>query len=93
MTACEVLSHNAECRIIIADHELPLKSGLDLLPILRRLKSKHEIRLMSSFMKDGGKIEATTLGAHALLEKPFQLTESLKTVAVLVAQNSLDIPS
>ena len=93
LAAREVLKHDEEYRIVIADLQMPQESGLDLLRNLRQQKSKHEIILMSSFMSGAEKIAAKALGAHALLEKPFQLTELLQTVADLAAQNSVGISS
>ncbi len=91
--AREVLSRDVEYRIIIADFQMPQESGLELLRKLRQQNSKHEIILMSSFMSGPEKKAAKALGAHALLEKPFQLTELLQTVAELAAQNSIGISS
>ena len=89
--AREVLSRDVEYRIIIADFQMPQESGLELLRKLRQQNSKHEIILMSSFMSGTEKTAARALGAHALLDKPFQLTELLQTVADIVAQNAIAI--
>ena len=91
--AWEVLSRDSEYRIIIADLQMPHESGLELLRKLRQQNSKHEIILMSSFMSGAERKAAKALGAHALLDKPFQLTELLQAVADLVAQNSIGISS
>ncbi len=93
LAAREVLSRDGGFRIVIADLQMPLESGLELLRKLRAQNSKHEIILMSSFMTGAEKQEAKALGAHALLEKPFQLTELLQTVAGLVAQDPLPLSS
>jgi len=86
--AREVLNRDGEYHIVIADYQMPRESGLDLLRILRQQNSKHEFILMSSFMSSGEKRAAKALGAHALLEKPFQITELLHTVGSLAADNS-----
>jgi CheY-like chemotaxis protein len=91
VAAREVLSRDGEYRIIIADLQMPHESGLELLRKLRRENSKHEIIMMSSFMSGAEKKAAKALGAHALLDKPFQLTELLQTVADIVAQNAIGI--
>jgi len=91
--AREVLSRDVEYRIIIADFQMPQESGLELLRKLRQQNSKHEIILMSSFMSGPEKKAAKALVAHALLEKPFQLTDWFQTVAELAAQNSIGISS
>ncbi|MGD1104723.1 MAG: response regulator [Terriglobia bacterium] len=93
LAAREVLSRDVEYRIVIADYQMPQESGLELLRKLRQQNSKHEVILMSSFMSGAEKKAAMALGAHALLDKPFQLTELLQTVADLAAQNSMGISS
>ena len=93
LAAREVLSRDSEFRIVIADLQMPQESGLELLRKLREQNSKHEIILMSSFMSGAERKAAKALGAHALLDKPFQLTELLQAVAELVAQNSIRISS
>jgi CheY-like chemotaxis protein len=93
LAAREVLSRDVGYRIVIADLQMPQESGLELLRKLRQQNSGHEIILMSSFMSGSEKKAAKALGAHALLEKPFQLTELLQTVAELAAQNSMGIPT
>lgn len=93
LAAREVLSRDREYRIVIADLQMPQESGLELLRKLRQQHSKHEIILMSSFMSGAEKEAAKALGVHALLDKPFQLTELLQTVAELAAQNSIEISS
>jgi CheY-like chemotaxis protein len=91
--ARQVLRRDPECRIVIADFQMPQESGLELLRQLREENSKHEIILMSSFMSGAEKQAAKALGAHALLDKPFQLTELLQVVAELAAQDSIGISS
>ncbi len=91
--AHEVLNHDVEYRIVITDLRMPLESGLELLRNLRGQNSRHEIILMSSFMTDPEKKAAKVLGAHTLLEKPFQFTELLQTMARLTTQKSISIPS
>lgn len=93
LAAREVLSRDAGYRIVIADLQMPQESGLELLRKLRQGNSKHEMILMSSFMSGAEKKAAKALGARALLDKPFQLTELLQTVAELAAQNSIGISS
>ena len=93
LAAREVLSRDNEYRIIIADLQMAHESGLELLRKLRQQNSKHEIILMSSFMSGTEREEAKALGAYALLDKPFKLTELLQSVAELVTQNSIGISS
>jgi len=91
LAAREVLSRDDEYRIVIADLQMPHETGLELLRKLRQQNSKYEIILMSSFMSGSEKKAARALGVHALLDKPFQLTELLQTVAELAAQNPIVI--
>ena len=89
IAAREVLRLDPEYRIVIADLQMPKESGLELLRKLRQENSKHEVILMSSFMSGAEIKAAKSLGVHALLDKPFQLTEFLQTVAGLAAQSSM----
>ena len=87
--AREVLGRDEEFRIIIADLQMPQESGLELLRRLREESSKHQIILMSSFMSGAEKKAAQALGAHALLDKPFQFTELLQAVAELATPKAI----
>ncbi len=89
--ARQALNRDADCRIVIADLRMPNETGLDLLRKLRKQNSKHEIILMSSFISNAERKTAKDLGAHALLDKPFRLTELLQAVAEVVAKNSIGI--
>ncbi len=91
--AREVLSQDGEYRIVIADLQMPNESGLELLRKLRQQNSKHDIILMSSFISGPERKAAQALGAHALLDKPFQLSELIKTVQELSAQDPIGISS
>jgi CheY-like chemotaxis protein len=91
VAAREVLCRDAEFRIIIADLQMPNESGLELLRKIRQENSRHEVILMSSFMSGADIKAAKSLGVYALLDKPFQLTELLQTVAGLAAQSSIGI--
>jgi len=91
--AREALSRDGECRIVIADLQMPQESGLELLRKLRQQNSQHQIILMSSFMSGAERKAAQALGAYALLDKPFQLSELLQAVAGLVAPNPIGISS
>jgi CheY-like chemotaxis protein len=93
VAAREVLSRDSEYRIVIADLRMPQESGLELLRNLRQQNCQHEIILMSSFMSGADKIAAKALGAQALLEKPFQLTDLLQTVAEVAGRQSVGVSS
>ncbi len=87
--AREVLGRDEEFRIVIADLRMPQESGLELLRKLREESTKHQIILMSSFMSGAERKAAQALGAHALLDKPFQFTELLQAVAELAAPKAI----
>ena len=91
LAAREVLSQDAEYRIVIADLHMPEESGWELLRKLRDQNTHHEIILMSSFTTPTEREVAKALGVHALLEKPFQLTELLAMVAQLASPSSVAI--
>ena len=91
--AHEVLGRDGGYRIVIADLQMPNESGLELLRKLRQQDSKHEIILMSSFISGTERKAAKALGVHALLDKPFQISELLKTVGELSPQNSIGFSS
>jgi DNA-binding response OmpR family regulator len=93
VAAREAISRDSDSRIIIADLRMPNESGLDLLRKLRKEHAKHEIILMSSFISGAERKTAKELGAYALLDKPFRLSELLQAVAELAAKNPVQIPS
>lgn len=72
--------------IVIADLRMPNGTGLDLLRDLRSQNQHHDLILMSSFMTGAEKEQALELGARALLEKPFRLTQLLQVVGDLAEQ-------
>jgi DNA-binding response OmpR family regulator len=86
VAAREELSRTGGYQVIIADLRMPKESGLELLRNLRRQKSEHAIILMSSFISQAERKQAQELGAQALLDKPFRLTDLLAAV-VEVAPN------
>jgi DNA-binding response OmpR family regulator len=91
LAAREALARDNDCPIIIADLHMPNESGLDLLRNLRKQNAKHEIVLMSSFFSAAERKLARDLGASALLDKPFRLSELLQVVSQLAERNPLGI--
>ncbi len=85
------LSRDGGYRIVVADLRMPKESGLELLRHLRQQNSHHGIILMSSFISGSERELAQELGAHALLEKPFRLTELLQVVGELANQKTIGI--
>jgi CheY-like chemotaxis protein len=91
LAARQALARDADCPIIIADLHMPNESGLDLLRNLRKQNAKHEIILMSSFISAAERKLARDLGAYALLDKPFRLSELLQVVSQLTERNPIGI--
>ncbi len=89
--ARDELSRDSGYEIVIADLRMPNGSGLDLLRELRSGRRTQDLILMSSFMSGAEKRQALALGAKALLEKPFKLTELLALVADLAEQRTIGI--
>jgi CheY-like chemotaxis protein len=91
LAAREALARDNDCRIIIADLHMPNESGLDLLRHLRKQNAKHEIVLMSSFFSHTERKQAQDLGAYALLDKPFRISQLLELVSQLAERDSIGI--
>ncbi len=91
LAAREALARDDDCPIIIADLHMPNESGLDLLRNLRKQNAKHQIVLMSSFISTTERKLARDLGAYALLDKPFRLSELLEVVSQLTERNPIGI--
>jgi two-component system OmpR family response regulator len=86
--AREELRRDDGYAIVIADLRMPKETGLELLRYLRQQKSKQALILMSSFISGAERKLAQQLGAQALLEKPFRLTELLRVVDNLARQRA-----
>lgn len=91
LAAREALARDDDCPIVIADLHMPNESGLDLLRNLRKQNAKHQIVLMSSFISTPERKLARDLGAYALLDKPFRLSELLQVVSQLTERNPIGI--
>jgi two-component system OmpR family response regulator len=91
LAAREALARDDDCPIIIADLHMPNESGLDLLRNLRKQNAKHQMVLMSSFISTTERKLARDLGAYALLDKPFRLSELLQVVSQLTERNPIGI--
>lgn len=89
--ARDELSRDGGYEIVIADLRMPNGSGLDLLRDLRTGKRTQDLILMSSFMSGAERRQALELGAKALLEKPFKLSELLSVVGDLAGQRAVGI--
>ena len=93
VAAREALAQDGGQRIIIADLRMPKEDGLQLLRHLRLEESQHDIILMSSFISRAEEKLARELGAQALLEKPFRISELLQVVGELAAKKPIEISS
>ena len=93
VAARETLAQDGDQRIIIADIRMPKEDGLQLLRHLRQEESRHDIILMSSFISRAEEKLARELGAQALLEKPFRISELLQVVGELAAKKQMEISS
>jgi len=93
VAARETLAQDGAIRIIIADIRMPKESGLQLLRHLRQQKSQQDIILMSSFISRAEEKLARELGAQALVEKPFRISELLQVVGELAAKKMIEVPS
>jgi two-component system OmpR family response regulator len=91
LAAREALARDDDCPIVIADLHMPNESGLDLLRNLRKQNAKHQIVLMSSFISTTERKLARDLGAYALLDKPFRLSELLQVISQLTERNPIGI--
>ncbi|MGA2611385.1 MAG: response regulator [Terriglobia bacterium] len=91
LAAREALARDDDCPIVIADLHMPNESGLDLLRNLRKQNAKHQIVLMSSFISATERELARDLGAYALLDKPFRLSQLLQVVSQLTERNPIGI--
>ena len=91
LAAREALARDDDCPIIIADLHMPNESGLDLLRNLRKQNAKHQMVLMSSFISTTERKLARDLGAAALLDKPFRISELLQVVSQLTERNPIGI--
>ena len=93
VAARETLAQEGGQRIIIADIRMPKEGGLQLLRHLRQEESQHDIILMSSFISRAEEKLARELGAQALLEKPFRISELLQVVGEVAAKKPIEISS
>ena len=93
VAARDELARDEAYDIVIADLRMPNGTGLDLLKHLSSRKRSQHLILMSSFMSTRERQEALDLGARALLEKPFQLSELLEVVGNLASRKSVPLES
>lgn len=79
--------------VILIDLRLPGENGLDLLRKLQEKKIACDAILMTSFITGTERDLAQELGVMAFLEKPFRLSEMLRTVSEVARKNPIGISS
>jgi DNA-binding response OmpR family regulator len=92
-TALRVLD-NQKIDLIILDLIMPKVTGLEVLTVLRQTTNTWQPRIMiiSGLLNPEIRSRATQLGAHAILEKPYDLGE-LRTLASDLCSPQPDIQS
>ncbi|MFB3922833.1 MAG: response regulator [Terriglobia bacterium] len=91
VAAREELGRDAAYLVVIADLRMPRENGLELLRNVRRQQSQPAFILMSSFISDAERRLAQEMGARALLEKPFRLTDLLQVVDGVANRGKISI--
>jgi CheY-like chemotaxis protein len=61
--------------LIITDHRMPGRTGLEILALLRSVNWTTPVIVISAFADPRTKLEATRLGVSAVFEKPLDLDE------------------
>ncbi len=89
--ARDALARDGQYRLVIADLRMPKETGLELMRNLREQNARQDVILMSSFISARERQLAEELGARALLEKPFRLSDLLDRVAELVPKHSIGV--
>lgn len=77
-------SHDTAC--VIADVQMPMMSGLDLLLHLRAEGHNVPFILITAFPQDGIRAQALKAGAIGLLAKPFAAPALIESVAIALGQ-------
>lgn len=75
--------------LVVLDMFMPVMNGFDALVVFRRRYPDTKVLAISGggeFVMEDALTEAKTLGAHAVLAKPFRFEEMLKTVCGLLAE-------
>ena len=81
-----VAADEIEICLVISDIRMPGKSGLAMLPILRRSISSPPVLLITAFGDPATHEAAERLGAAGVMDKPFEI-DDLRTVVWYLALN------
>jgi DNA-binding response OmpR family regulator len=90
-SARKELNGGGAYRTVIADLRMPGESGIELLKEIRRQNPAYTVILMSSFMSELERKQATELGVDAMLEKPFRLSELIHVVSEVTGKDSVEV--
>ena len=85
------LQRNGAC-LVLADINLPGKSGLDMLRDIRLAGNQVPVVMMSAYGSVESAVEALKLGATEFLEKPFP-TEKLEEVVARIKGDEVEVKS
>jgi DNA-binding NtrC family response regulator len=66
--------------VVILDYRLPDRQDLSLLEDVRRLSPGSVVMMMTAFGDDNMRTGAVERGAHAVIDKPFQVTSFVSLV-------------
>jgi DNA-binding NtrC family response regulator len=69
---------------VILDYRLPDRQDLSLLEDVRRASPGSLVLMMTAFADDGMKAAARDRGAHAVLDKPFQIRSLVEMIEAAV---------
>lgn len=75
------LARQKSPRVILLDQNLPDRSGLDVLPELRRLPANPVIIVITAYAEYPLAVDAIKAGAFHYIAKPFDFSELLRTLA------------
>ncbi len=76
--------------IIITDIRMPGLTGLDILPVLRRLRPEASIIVITAFGGEEVYDKSRERGADAYLEKPIQFSKLRKLIHYLLISKTMD---
>lgn len=72
--------------VVLLDYRLPDRQDLSLLEDVRRLSPGSVVVMMTAFGDDGMRTGARERGAHAVVDKPFQVTSVVSLIETSVAR-------
>jgi two-component system, repressor protein LuxO len=82
----EILNAGRSFDVVILDYRLSDRQDLTLLEDVRRLSPESVVMMMTAFGDDNMRTGARERGAHAVIDKPFQVTRFVSLVESSVAR-------